>query len=77
MRHRSTFTIEEDNFIFLKSVAGKNLSAYINSLIEEKKEILLQEEIIRANLEEAADKDYQASLAEWDIALLDGLRTCP
>lgn len=72
MQHRSTFTIEEDNFIFLKNVAGNNLSAYINSLLEEKKKSMLAEAILRANQEEA-EESYQDSLSEWDVTMSDGL----
>jgi hypothetical protein len=72
MQHRSTFTIEEENFSFLKSVAGNNRSAYINSLLEEKKKALLKEAILKANKEEA-ETDYQESLSDWDITLSDGL----
>lgn len=72
MQHRSTFTLSEGNFHFLKSVAGSNMSAYINNLLEEKKHALLHEAVRQANKEEA-DASYQASLAEWDITLSDGL----
>ena len=72
MQHRSTFTIEEDNFAFLKQVAGGNLSAYINKLLEDKKKNLLMESILLANKEEAEDA-YQNSISGWDVTLSDGL----
>lgn len=72
MQHRSTFTINEENYIFLKSIAGANLSAYINLLIEEKKNALLSEAILKANLEEAQD-EYKNSMSSWDNTVGDGI----
>ena len=74
MQHRSTFSIEEENFFFLKSVAGNNLSAYINKLLEEKKKDILAEAILKANHEEA-EGCYYDELSDWDVTLSDGLHS--
>ena len=73
MTTRATFTIDDSNFDFLQSVAGKNRSAYINKLLTEEKKRLLKVKILKANIEEAEDADYHDELADWDNTLLDGL----
>lgn len=72
--HRSTFTLEEDNYRFLLSAGGKNRSAFINQLLAEEKRRRLAAAILQANQEEAEDEDYQVLLDEWDTTLMDGLR---
>jgi hypothetical protein len=74
MTGRATFTLDDDAFAFLKAAAGRNRSAYINRLLKEEQRRALTHTIARANREEAEDEAYQAELAAWDAALLDGLR---
>jgi hypothetical protein len=71
---RATFSLEVDNFDFLNEVGGKNKSAYINGLLTRAKQKFLEDQILKANREEASD-DYQEELAEWDVTLNDGLES--
>ncbi len=73
MTYRATFTLDEDAYSFLKSVGGRNRSAFVNRLLKEEKRRYLAEAILKANQEEAEDEQYQQELAEWDTTLLDGL----
>jgi antitoxin CcdA len=73
MTVRATFTLETEILTFLKQVAGGNRSAYVNRLLKEERQRFLEAEILKVNLEEAADEAYQAELAEWDVVLEDGL----
>lgn len=75
MSQRATISLDEDAFTFLNEIAGHNRSAYINDLLKREKRRLLEEEILRANQEEAHDMDYQEELSNWDVTLLDGLTT--
>ncbi len=70
--NRSTFTLEEDTYAFLKKVGGTNKSAYINQLLKEEKRRTLKQAILKANQEEAAES-YQEELADWDTTVSDGL----
>jgi len=70
---RTTLTLDEDIMAFLKQVAGGNRSAYVNRLLKEEQQRFLEAEILKANLEEASDEAYQAELADWYVALEDGL----
>ena len=70
--NRSTFTLEEDTYAFLKKVGGTNRSAYINQLLKEEKRRTLKQAILKANQEEAAES-YQEELADWDTTVSDGL----
>ncbi len=72
MTNRSTFTLEEDTYAFLKKVGGTNKSAYINQLLKEEKRRTLKQAILKANQEEAAES-YQEELADWDTTVSDGL----
>jgi hypothetical protein len=75
MTERATFSIDNDTFAFLQSAAGNNRSAFINRLLKEEKKRTLDKLIAQANREEAEDSEYQNELAEWDIALADGLNS--
>jgi len=73
MSNRATFTLEDEAFDFLQQVGSENKSAYVNHLLLEEKRRHLKQAILRANLEEAEDEDYQEELAVWDDTLADGL----
>ena len=73
MTHRATITLDDEAHAFLAKEGGENKSAYINQLLKLEKQRTLQAAIIKANQEEADDPDYQQELADWDVALEDGL----
>ena len=73
MTNRATFTLDSEAYDFLMAAGGENKSAYINHLLKQEKQRTLEQAIIRANREEAADMAYQEELAAWDITLSDGL----
>lgn len=75
MTERATFSLDEEAYNFLSKVGGTNKSAYINELLKREKQRILQEELLKANQEEADDADYQAELSEWDSTLSDGLNS--
>ena len=54
-------------------VAGENRSAYINELLKQESKNHLKQALLKANLEEAADSEYQEELKEWNTVLSDGL----
>jgi len=71
MTKRATITLDPKNLAFLNEVAARNRSAFINKLID--KERKFAADILRANLEEAADEELQAELKLWEVTLMDGL----
>jgi len=73
MTHRTTVSIDDQNYAFLNRVAGNNRSAYINGLLEKERNKSLREDILHANMEEAGDAEYQNELLAWDETLNDGL----
>jgi len=73
MTTRTTFTIEDEAFTFLNSMAGDNRSAYINQLLKKEKQRILEKAIMKANQEEAEDLEYQEELSDWEETLSDGL----
>ncbi|NHZ72557.1 MAG: CopG family transcriptional regulator [Aquificales bacterium] len=73
MTYRATVTLDADAYSFLQDAGGKNRSAFINQLLKEEKRRLLAAAVLKANLEEAADQQYQQELSEWEETLLDGL----
>lgn len=73
MTARATISFDDDNYLFLNQHAGKNRSAYINDLLRRERQRTLEDGLLRANLEERDDPDYQAELSEWDVTLADGL----
>jgi len=73
MTIRATFSLENDNAAFLKTVGGGNKSAYINDLLSREKRKTLQDAVLQANREEAEDAEYQEELSVWDTTLSDGL----
>ena len=75
MTERATFSLDEEAYNFLNKVGGTNKSAYINELLKREKQRKLEEELLRANQEEAEDADYQEQLSEWDSTLSDGLNS--
>lgn len=75
MTERATFSLDEEAYNFLNKVSGTNKSAYINQLLKREKQRILEEELLKANQEEAEDADYQAELSEWDSTLSDGLNS--
>jgi predicted CopG family antitoxin len=73
MTNRATITLDDEAYTFLEASAGHNRSAYINKLLKEEKQRVLEQEIIRANQEESSDIAYQEELMDWDATLSDGL----
>ena len=73
MAKQITISLNDDVFIFLTEEGGKNKSAYINALLSREMQRKLEEKILRDNVEEAADEEYQKELAEWEVAIGDGL----
>ena len=65
MTQRVTFSLEAEAFAFLKAVAGNNKSAYINRLLKEEKQRRLEQDLLRANREEAGNAAYQEELSAW------------
>ncbi len=45
----------------------------INTLLKNKKQVTLDEAVLKANQEEAQDQAYHEELAVWDETLTDGL----
>lgn len=73
MTHRATITLDDDAYAFLEDKAEGNRSAYINRLLKEEKQRIMQQQILKANQEEASDLAYQEELSDWDVTLSDGL----
>ena len=73
MTNRTTVTLQDDAFIFLKQAGGENKSAFVNQLLLEEKRRSLKKALLKANREEADDIAYQEELEEWDQTLSDGL----
>lgn len=73
MSNRATFTLDDEAHEFLVKAGGNNRSAFINDLLVKTKRRLLEQEILKANQEEADDAVYHADLAVWDKTLSDGL----
>ncbi len=73
MTHRTTITLDDENFTFLNNIAGENRSAYINELLKQERMNHLKQALLKANQEEAADSEYQEELKEWDTTLSEGL----
>ncbi len=73
MAERATFSLDEEAFTFLQKVGGKNKSAYINTLLKRERKKMLEDNILKANQEEAQDAAYQEELSVWEATLSDGL----
>lgn len=73
MTHRTTITLDDESYAFLNNIAGENRSAYINELLKQERKNHLKQTLLKANLEEAADCEYQEELKEWGTTLSDGL----
>ena len=73
MAERATISLDEESHSFLTKIANGNKSAYINELLKREKKRFLEEAVLKANQEEAADADYQKEVTDWDITLSDGL----
>ena len=71
MTHRTTITLDDESFAFLNNIAGENRSAYINELLKQESKNHLKQALLKANLEEAADSEYQEELKEWNTVLSD------
>ncbi|MCB0212446.1 MAG: CopG family transcriptional regulator [Anaerolineae bacterium] len=73
MSHRATITLDPEAYSFLISTAKGNRSAYINALLKKEKRHVLEQDILRANQEEAGDPEYLEELAAWEETLVDGI----
>lgn len=73
MTYRATITLDEDVFEYLQTKAGRNRSAYINALIKKDQANSLAAAILRANHEEANDREYRRECSDWDATMFDGL----
>ena len=73
MTIRTTVTLQDSAFDFLKQAGGENKSAFLNQLLLDEKKRALKKAILKANQEEADDAAYQKELDEWDQTLSDGL----
>ena len=77
MTERTTITLDDKNLAFLNQIATKNRSAFINQLIDKERKARFAAAVLQANLEEAADEEYQAEYRLWDVTMMDGLRDEP
>ena len=75
MTHRTTISLESQNYEFLNSIAGHNRSSYINELLARERLKTLRDAVLSANIEEAEDAEYQEEIGEWDSTLEDGLNS--
>ncbi len=73
MTHRTTITLDDENYAFLNNIAGENRSTYINELLKQERRNHLKQALLKANQEEAEDSDYQQELKDWEKTLSDGL----
>ncbi|MFZ1852271.1 MAG: CopG family transcriptional regulator [Nitrosomonas sp.] len=73
MSHRTTIILDDESFAFLNNIARENRSAYINGLLRQEHKHHLKQALLKANLEEATDSEYQQELEEWNTVLSDGL----
>lgn len=74
MAKRATISLDDNIFLFLNEVGGKNKSAYINDLLKKEKQRKFEEDMLQANKEEAEDAEYQKELSDWEATLKDGLK---
>lgn len=74
MAKRATISLDDDVFLFLNEVGGKNKSAYINDLLKKEKQKKFEEDMLQANKEEAEEAEYQEELSDWEATLRDGLK---
>lgn len=73
MTHRATITLDQEAYAFLLSAAKDNRSAFINGLLKKEKLRQLEEDVLKANREEAEDLEYQQELSDWDETIEDGI----
>lgn len=73
MTERTTITLEPANMAFLNQAANGNRSSFINQLLRKERKRKLRELVMLQNIEEAADKEYQAEYALWEVTLMDGI----
>lgn len=72
MRQKIAITLDEELVKFLDSVA-KNRSEYINTLLAQHRQQVLEAQTIAALNEDATDPDYQQEMADWDNVVADGI----
>ena len=72
-KQKIAVTLDKQLVGFLDTVAGGNRSEYLNNLLGEHREKVLQAQLIAALSEDIEDPSYQQELFEWDQVAGDGI----
>jgi Arc/MetJ-type ribon-helix-helix transcriptional regulator len=73
MKSKIAVTLDTDLIKFLDAQAGGNRSEFINKLLKERRQQILEEQTISALQADLADPSYREEIALWDSLAGDGI----
>ena len=72
-KQKIAVTLDESVIGFLDKMAEGNRSQYLNNLLKEHRNKVIEEELIASLSEETQDPQYQQEIQEWDGVVGDGI----
>ncbi|MDJ0845923.1 type II toxin-antitoxin system MazE family antitoxin [Crocosphaera sp.] len=72
-KQKIAITLDESLISFLDNMAQGNRSQYLNSLLREHRNKVIQEQLITSLSQETQDAQYQKDVQEWDGVVGDGI----
>ncbi|MGK7940850.1 MAG: CopG family transcriptional regulator [Crocosphaera sp.] len=72
-KQKIAITLDESLIGFLDKMAKGNRSQYLNNLLIEHRNKILEEQLIASLSEDAQDPQYQQEMQEWDGVVGDGI----
>ncbi len=72
-KQKIAITLDESLIGFLDEMAKGNRSQYLNNLLTEHRNKIIEEQLIASLSEETQDPQYQQEIQAWDEVVGDGI----
>jgi len=73
MKQKIAITLDQELVDFLDEVAGDSRSRYLNTILGQHRQQILEAELIAALKADAENLDYQQEIRLWDEVAGDGI----
>lgn len=73
MKQKIAITLDRQLVMFLDQQASGNRSEYLNQLLQQERDRIIEAQLIKALQEDCSDPEYLAEIQLWDSVVADGL----
>jgi metal-responsive CopG/Arc/MetJ family transcriptional regulator len=73
MKQKIAITLDKELVVFLDEVAQRNRSEYLNKLLVQHRQQIIETQLIEALKSDVEDAEYQQEIKLWDEVVGDGI----